>query len=778
MIRIGAIKVFVSNCITGVYLRWWYNGWHYFNFTNGYEIQMNTESMGTQTTRYFSVISKIERPTRLKAEYSYQISLEGIYPKDIGGFVGLLIAEKVMQLESGIWREVDITRGDHAIRFAGENGYVLNFEITRKELPVTSAVYQKSLKLYVGDVLCDLDDDEVVPINKQTNDIAEMQDRQADFTSQFKVRKTRAMKALFELSGETGIDTDFPFVDKTCKLIQDNIEVITNGELILDKVDDQYYYVAILSGNKSFFKAIEKLKLSDLTLASTDHTWDVATMVGTHAADLDYVYPLCEPSDDGGLTPPLDDGDMVELFGGWIWCFVKAKAIWDEIFSNAGFMCEGDILTDLIFTKLHLPLVNLNVQVNEAYLYSKHNHATNDYWAINNRMPGGHLIKGDAMFLNSGVYSVPYTATYTMKILIRSTWVVAGSEPQIFVVDATTLAYTYFPIKSRRMIPSYRSRDQGEYIYEGEVSAITPTDLYFYITTCVTYYWDITVVSISNAKLAYGSDIVPRINLPNMTQIDFVKMISNMFGLIPEVIPRDRKITFWNYLDLYYNIPNARDWSAYLSERDDEMEFKFGDYAQNNYFHYKESEDVVAETGVGTMEIDDDTLQDEKDVIELPVSTCEEVEILNNIFGVNVSRINFNVYDADTDTYKANESIDPRIVYVDHCKEVASPPYEKTLRLRTAVPPAGAATDITSPKIATSLEVSFPYLLASYYSGISRMLTKTNLRRAKFNLPVYEVAGLKHYIPIYLSQYKAYFYVNKINNYVAGQLCTIELIKL
>jgi hypothetical protein len=45
-------------------------------------------------------------------------------------------------------------------------------------------------------------------------------------------------------------------------------------------------------------------------------------------------------------------------------------------------------------------------------------------------------------------------------------------------------------------------------------------------------------------------------------------------------------------------------------------------------------------------------------------------------------------------------------------------------------------------------------------------------------LPVYEVAGLKHYIPIYLSQYKAYFYVNKINNFVPGKLCTIDLIKL
>ena len=96
--------------------------------------------------------------------------------------------------------------------------------------------------------------------------------------------------------------------------------------------------------------------------------------------------------------------------------------------------------------------------------------------------------------------------------------------------------------------------------------------------------------------------------------------------------------------------------------------------------------------------------------------------------------------------------------------------------LRPTVAPGGE-TDIDSPKKASSIEVSFSNLIYNY-SSLSRLLTKTNLRRAKFNLPAFEVSGLKHNIPIYVSQYKAYFYVNKISNYVAGQLCTIDLIKL
>jgi len=151
-----------------------------------------------------------------------------------------------------------------------------------------------------------------------------------------------------------------------------------------------------------------------------------------------------------------------------------------------------------------------------------------------------------------------------------------------------------------------------------------------------------------------------------------------------------------------------------------------------------------------------------------------------------VSRIGFNKwYEDKTDKanshYDSNESIDPRIVYVDVIP-IFSPPDPKSLWIRpTAVPLAGIfaapSLEIVTPKKASSLEVSFSNLIV-YYANISRMLTKTNLRRAKFNLPVYEVAGLKHNIPVYLRQYKAYFYVNKISNYVAGQLCTVELIKL
>lgn len=284
---ISQIRIPIIKCTAGVYLRWWFNGWHYFNFQNGYEVVMKTESLGTQVTRLFSLISKIERPTKLKADYNYKITLSGITPGNIKGFTGLLLAEKVEQYENSTWYEVDIIRGEHLIQDNNSPGYSLDFEITRKELPLTPSVFQKIQKLYLGDYLCDIDDDEIIPQNKQTNDIAEMQDRQSDFTAQFKIRKTRRMRALFELSGDPGANTNFPFRNQMCRLIQDNIEIITGGIMILDKADDQYYHVSILSGNLNFFKSIEKLKITDLLLPSTNHIWAAVIQAASNAGDLE-----------------------------------------------------------------------------------------------------------------------------------------------------------------------------------------------------------------------------------------------------------------------------------------------------------------------------------------------------------------------------------------------------------------------------------------------------------------------------------------------------------
>jgi hypothetical protein len=165
------------------------------------------------------------------------------------------------------------------------------------------------------------------------------------------------------------------------------------------------------------------------------------------------------------------------------------------------------------------------------------------------------------------------------------------------------------------------------------------------------------------------------------------------------------------------------------------------------------------------MQINDENLAEEKPMIAIPISYSDEVLVLD---GINVSRINMNIYDPKLDTYNASEKIDPRIIYV---KTLSG----KNMHIRDV---NGTTLDVIgTPKAGSSIEISFGSLGANY-APLANMLYRATLRRLKFNLPVYEVAGLKHNIPVYLRQYAAYFYVNKVNNFVAGKLCTVDLIKL
>ncbi len=787
MIQLIRIPI-IRGQLNGIYLRWYYNGWHYYYFQNKREVMMSTNSLDTQITQVFSVISRIERATKITASYSYAVALENISEGDLDGFAGLLIAEKVEQYDEGVWYEVDITRESVPIRTEGAPCYSLEFEITRKELPSTPAVYQKRQLFYIGDTLCDIDDDEIIAVNKQVNDIGEMKDRKTDSTATFKIRKSRAMRALFELTGEVGANTDFPYLKQTCRYIQDGIEIITNGRVVVERSDEQYYTVSAYSGNKDFFTLLEDKKINDLSLPSCDHTWDAQTQATSNLSDLDYIYPGVEPSDDSGIIPLTDTGSRAEVYGGWVWPFVKMKAILDEIISNSGYKAEGAIFENEKFLSMFMPIANREISAVDRWLFSGTDNAWKTY-------PGGAYdfyfgfhwsqdIVGanDPAWVND-ILLVRLSGKYTIELQVleklQEGYQATGAKMSIlsgtaYVDFAEVTDYTIMqnPTGEQVILKKFTFEEDlsfgQQFRFQIKATHLGSILKWRWIGIC----WSIQITKIESPKITYGSTFDSTAgtsianNLPDMKQTDFIKLICNMFALIPEADSRNRKILFWNYQTLYDNIPTARDWSEYLSESDDDVEFKFGNYAQRNYMKFKESQDVLENNGMGVLGVLDETLEASRDAFTLPVCYSDEIIVLSDVL---VNRIGFNKYSAKDSAYESNTKIDPRVVIM---KEATG----KTFGFRTLVG-GGTSYDALNCKVSTTLDISFPALINNYV-GLSRMLHRTNLRKAKFNLPAYEVAGFKHYIPVYLRQYKAYFYVNKISNYVVGKLCTVELIKL
>jgi len=413
-----------------------------------------------------------------------------------------------------------------------------------------------------------------------------------------------------------------------------------------------------------------------------------------------------------------------------------------------------------------MPIVNRNAGDVSKYLFSSYNNTfiawpNNEHNSIGANI-GTVVINGslDTWWNSYTIYVAKYTGIHKFRIYAIWQRIPPGDPAHFYMWNGSE--YIAMTLSESETGANYRQIS----VFTGELDMTSGQSVSFHVNKVRTYYFDISVTAIENPLIAHGSSITPAINLPQITNSDFIKMICNMFALVPECDPRTRNIHFWSFNELYENIPIARDWSDYLSETNDETEFKFGEYAQRNFMRFKECDDVIPDNGTGMMQISDVKLPEEKNMITVPVCYSDEVLIMN---GINVSRINMNIYDAKLDTYNIAEKIEPRIVYV---KTVDG----KTMHIQQ-IGGFEIVMDVTAPKCGSSIEISFGSLGANY-APLANMLYRATLRRFKFKLPVYEVAGLKHNIPVYLRQYAAYFYVNKINNYVDDKLCICELIKL
>lgn len=113
-------------------------------------------------------------------------------------------------------------------------------------------------------------------------------------------------------------------------------------------------------------------------------------------------------------------------------------------------------------------------------------------------------------------------------------------------------------------------------------------------------------------------------NLPDIKQLDFVKMVCNLYGLFPCQTPSG--IDFIEIDKLEDNKPDAYDWSRYLLDDDPDAphhtDWHMTDLARRNRVSYKEDEkDLVIDEAFLT--VDDETLDREKDLFTIPLAASD-----------------------------------------------------------------------------------------------------------------------------------------------------------
>lgn len=654
----------------------------------------------------------------------------------------------------------------------------------------------------------DLDDGVTIAISKRVNDLAELQNRQAAFSNQFPVRRTQNNARILGRSERIGSTSMRPYRKTPAQIWIDGVMVIGEGYLILDESDDAYQCVAY-SGNLSFFEEIAGKYLADLDFDDLTHNLTTPVVAASRTNRDGYIYGIVDYSDDDLWM----HASLAEMYIDRSPPLVFVKTIWDRIFAAAGFSYEGRIFQDDIWGNLLLQMgtdafavvgiftraypvcspllpydcfsgvtdiLNVTMSADGSGIFAGGN--SRDYF--NNWIPvtpGGRpgcFVPHIPMQFNGKLY-----LTFSVEVDITMAAGSGGADYEMGIYNYGTASWVIY---ERNWITQGTTRTFTK-TWVVNTGSFTNTDklgirIQRYgwpggtagtVTLNLSRTW-MEAYSDGIIPLQYGAEIRIRDIVPKLTQKDFVKGVMNLLGLMIDTDYRRRICRFAQIEDIVNRKPEADDWSDILDQSGTatpSIKYRMGSYAKRNWFRYKEDQLVTEGYGDGYIDIDDETLDDEKDVVTLPFAATETALKLGSRYVPQMK-----IWDASGKQTKTA----PRIL-------ILQPSDDPALSVTIKGYGVGATNQILTNSIPYCRFIEpgrFPNLgyndsiLQYCYLDLTLLLNNVKTVDLFVFLKTARWATIDHFRPVFLEQFGSYFYLNKLDNFVPGKPTKAQLIRL
>ena len=279
----------------------------------------------------------------------------------------------------------------------------------------------------------------------------------------------------------------------------------------------------------------------------------------------------------------------------------------------------------------------------------------------------------------------------------------------------------------------------------------TPTDLF--------YDFSLLGVADDDQEVPKGGLFPIIMNLPEVEIVDLLKFLCVITGTFPKQVDSGNVVSFAVINSIWDNIPQSVDWTRkLLTERREskpsEMEFTIEDYAQSNYYRWKQ-DDTVRGYYDGSLRIANETLDVTKDVFEFPFAASDGnvipltsgdrnqagVTVTSNQNGLTSTR-------ADSPT-----NCEPRIM---------------------------VASKNDDGEVALRFDISLQDILDTKYKNLAATLSAAKVVKETFTLSDIEIMEFDETKPVYLSQYGAYFAVAEIqvNEDGTSDVTMFQLVKV
>ena len=196
--------------------------------------------------------------------------------------------------------------------------------------------------------------------------------------------------------------------------------------------------------------------------------------------------------------------------------------------------------------------------------------------------------------------------------------------------------------------------------------------------------------------------------------------------------------------ELYDNKSKKLDWSKKLNDIDKDAVFSIGSYGQTNTIKFNDNTDDTV-TDSGSFTVVNEALPSSKELFTISFEAGKE---------------SVNYYTANVPIEEKSES---GVITFKGGK-----PHLVDIGLNPVTHDSWNARHVKAQS-----------LIDNFYTKLIQMLTNAKmLNDAELWLTDQDIEDLDQFVPVWIEKYGAFFYVNKVKNYVSGKLTKCDLVKL
>lgn len=692
---------------------------------------------------------------------------------------------------------------------------------------------QKLLLIKVGDGWEPLDLlDESIPLNFQIGDLGNLRDRKAAYSQSIRIPMTPRNSKIFEFLDAPQLETNIPYRITECRYYEDGIEIIGPdhvfqiNELSTDNGGARFINGQIIGNVTGLFRQMEQDPVEVLGPMLGLVTWDFADFQASFAGQRWYKWCLSAVNSRmEGIGEvynhirnlPYPPSPNVPVFAYQFQLYVPYLELVRKTLAQYGYDLETDIENNPSYSPVWIPLNNL---VPRSGIYQGMGGtafgpkdtvmaAPDDYRSLFEYLvsstinPSLHGIY-DAMPDpdNAGTYyqGLVYCSPSYSRIKLIYT---SQTEENVTIrYRVRRFSQSTNAVPDQIVLDAQQDAPAGGDTFTSAVIELYPNEPIWIEAILIASPEGNPVGCDVKIQIQEGTPVGPgaTFNISDIIGFDtpyqIVKTFAQMFGLFVELSGQTVRMLSLNNLITNAQSGQYYDWTSKIDAKSSTSnKFVFNDYAKYNNIKLQANEALNVQDSI-TLTVDNENVLGVRDIFELPFETSRDIELVYPLSRseaqyLNAPRFFSNNEDAVT-IYQGTPTrgpiyLVPKFKYQDSGISVCKVPTKMVSTYTTKdvwVIPQYSGLPFTRTNYPTNtIDVVNAYdivgIVGSYFAVIQNsILSRVKIVSANFNLTAMDIEGISLFNPVYLEQYGQFFYIQKINNYISGELTNVELVSL